>query len=33
MDAARPNYMKMTTDAVSLRDKAAFILDTLKRLE
>ena len=33
MDAARPNYMKMTTDAVSLRDKAVFILDTLRRLE
>ena len=33
MDAARPNYMKMTTDAVSLRDKAFFILETLRRLE
>ena len=33
MDAQRPNYMKMTTDAVSLKDKALFILETLKRLE
>ena len=33
MDATRPNYMKMKTDAVSLRDKALFILETLKRLE
>ena len=33
MDASRPNYMKMQTDAVSLRDKAAFILSQLRRLE
>lgn len=33
MDATRMNYMKMTTDAVSLKDKALFILEQLKRLE
>lgn len=33
MDASRMNYMRMQTDAVSLRDKAIFILDQLRRLE
>lgn len=33
MDPSRMNYMKMQTDAVSLKDKALFILDQLKRLE
>ena len=33
MDAARPNYMKMKTDAISLKDKAYFILEQLRRLE
>lgn len=33
MDSSRMNYMKMQTDAVSLKDKALFILDQLKRLE
>lgn len=33
MDASRMNYMRMQTDAVSLRDKALFILDQLRRLE
>ena len=33
MDSSRMNYMKMQTDAVSLKDKALFILEQLKRLE
>ena len=33
MDAQRMNYMRMQTDAVSLKDKALFILEQLKRLE
>ena len=33
MDAKRMNYMKMQTGAVSLKDKALFILEQLRRLE
>lgn len=33
MDASRMNYMKMQTGAVSLKDKALFILEQLRRLE
>ncbi len=33
MDSKRMNYMKMKTDAVSLKDKSLFILEQLKRLE
>lgn len=32
MDANRMNYMKMRTDAISLKDKALFILEQLRRL-
>lgn len=33
MDSSRMNYMKMQTGAVSLKDKALFILEQLRRLE
>ncbi|MBQ2259586.1 MAG: DEAD/DEAH box helicase, partial [Spirochaetales bacterium] len=33
MDSKRMNYMKMQTGAVSLKDKALFILEQLRRLE
>lgn len=33
LDSKRVNYMKMETSAVSLKDKALFILEMLKRLE
>ena len=32
LDSRRMNYMRMETGAVSLKDKAVFILEQLKRL-
>ena len=32
LDATRMNYMKMKTSAISLKDKALFILEQLRRL-